>query len=199
MNLLHINNIIKKNRFILASFLMALEGCGVLIGNVKPVEEKAKKYSMLDLSRDSQDGVEWTRIIVNRTKESTVNEISQFMPDSSFQSSKTNSIISINSTCRVGFENSERNLGTLTQGLLFGITHVVSRESRDTTLSGLPALETTVEGQMASQPTKIRVVVFKISSCIFDVMFVARPNYFKDDEGTFERFKAGIQLVTDPS
>ena len=50
------------------------------------------------------------------------------------------------------------------KGLLTG------RDERPLQIQNIPALETTIEGKLNGEPTRIRAVVVKKQSCVYDLM-----------------------------
>lgn len=165
--------------------LTLLQGCSTLIGNVKPVDQKSDHYSILDLTQGSSD---WKKIDTNEAETESSDET-----DVSFQSVKSAAIISLNSICRSGKKISN-NLELISRELLLGITSVTAREEKKMTISNSPALQTTIEGQLSGEKTKIRVVVLTHESCVFDLMYVTRPDRFEIHEADFARFISSLQL-----
>jgi hypothetical protein len=41
---------------------------------------------------------------------------------------------------------------------------------------------------------KLRTVVLRRGSCVYDLMYVARPEHFKDNEPDFAHFIASLKL-----
>ena len=188
-----------KHRYsiaISASFLtMALfqTGCGVLIGNIKPVEEKSESYGIADLSKE---GTGWVKldpaaeVNASKTPEVTPTEVS----DVAYQSKKTASIISLDSACRQSSANSDHNLQTFTNQLLLGISNIAQRDETAVIVQNTPALETTVTGRVNADPVKLRTVVLRRGHCVYDLVFVARPNTFSEEETDFSHFVASLKL-----
>ena len=71
-------------RVLLVLQTSTLGGCGILLGNVRPAEEKAKNYSVADLSRGNSN--EWTRLE------------DPMGADEAYQSKKTSAVIAVNSS-----------------------------------------------------------------------------------------------------
>lgn len=180
----------------LASFVGS--GCGILIGNVKPVEEKADDYQALDLSRENPD---WVRL---REKEVPKAEVSDNgepssngnndVSDLAYQSRKTANIVSINSACRSALRNQGQDLKTFTQELLLGISDVTSRQETQIKVQDIPALQTTVQGKLNNEPVKLRTVVLLFNTCVYDLMYVARPETFAAKEEDFSRFVQSLRV-----
>jgi hypothetical protein len=177
-------------------------GCGLLIGNVKPVEQKSDTYGIMELPK-----AEWKKLDPlaagageeSRDPETTKTEIS----DAAFQSQKSAAIISINSSCRPALagqggdataEESQAELRKLSYLLLLGISDFTDRTERNLTIQSVPALETTVQGKMSGAPIRLRTVVLKRDACVFDLMYMAEPTRFAASEKDFSDFVASLRV-----
>src|SRR5689334_22833806 len=81
---------------------MVFSSCSVLVGNVKPVDEKSENYGVADLSKENAD---WVRVEGEKSAKSA--ETNTEVADVAFQSKQTASIISLNSACRPYLDESE--------------------------------------------------------------------------------------------
>lgn len=163
-------------------------GCSVLVGNVKPVEDKSDHYRIMDLSRDDHD---WTRFESNdKDEDHERTDITDF----SYQSKSTASIISINTACREGGNHGSKSLREYTRELLLGISDQNSFDEHDTDVNGTPALETTIEGKLNPRLVKIRTVVLQKDDCVYDLMYIAKPELFVRHEALFSRFVHSLRL-----
>jgi hypothetical protein len=169
-------------------------GCSLLVGNVKPVDEKSDSYGVADLSRESPD--RWQRLSATAegvdAKDPAISVAE--VPDVAFQSKATSSIISLNSACRSGGETEERDLKGFTNLLFLGISDVSFREESELKLQRGPALETTIQGKLNGEPMKLRTVVLRRGDCLYDLMYVARPDQFPANETDFSHFIASLRL-----
>jgi hypothetical protein len=158
-----------------------LQGCSILIGNVR-VEEKSDDYSIMDLGKNP----DWKKIGADKN--------STDMSDLTFQSKKNSSIISLNSVCReTGDDNpAATDLKAVTHELLLGISNISDKTEKEITVSDTPALETTVQGQLNNQAMKLRAVVLRKNSCVYDLMYIARPERFNDDIEVFQTFTQSL-------
>jgi hypothetical protein len=171
-------------------------GCGLLIGNVKPVDEKSDQYGVADLAKENPKL--WTRLTPAqegadvREPETTSTEI----PDVAFQSSRTAAVISINSSCRPTqrAELDHMDLQALTNQLTYGITDPAKRSERNLTIQSVPALESQVEGRMNGNPIAIKTVVLRKNSCVYDLLYMAPPAHFAENEPDFDHFVASLRL-----
>ena len=158
--------------------------CGVLIGNVKPVAEKSNDYGVLDLSKENKD---WERLDSRENAEAEITDIS-------YQSHRTASSVTLNSACRESLKARSQPLNNYTKSLLLGITDIDQKEEQEITVNGVPALQTTVQGKMNNEPIKLRAVVIKKDDCLFDLIYVARPQHFPEQENDFTRFVQSLRL-----
>jgi hypothetical protein len=180
--------------------LGTLQGCGLLVGNVRPVDEKSDDVDYLNITREFPD---WKKLSappreIGDTQDPDTTD--QF--DVAFQRPTTSSVISLNSACRPSqkwgdTQNQEQQvlrLKEVTQQLLLGFSGVSNREERLTQLDGGLALETTMQGRMADRTVKIRAVVSRRGDCVYDLMYISRPDTFGTDEPAFARFVASLKL-----
>ncbi len=165
-----------------------LSGCSLFFGNIRPVEEKSTAYGIEDLSRSS---TEWTRM--DSSKESPEAPQSG-IADSAFQSKKTASIISINSACKSYENNRKESLVALTRELLLGISEITTFEEKNLFLDKNPALQTTVQGNINQEKMMLQTVVVQKGKCIYDLMYVSRPEKFILNQSDFSRFVSSLRL-----
>lgn len=174
---------------------LASSGCGIFIGSVKPVDEKGN-YGVLDLAK--MDPARWSALDPQsgRPDGETEFELSASeVADVAFQSKQTAAIISLNSACRNSLDYRSKTLKELTDELLLGIeTGDKGRIEIEREVSGVPALETTITGKVNRQSTQVRTVVLTRGACVYDLMFVARPKRFGEDEPTFQRFVDSLRI-----
>lgn len=178
--------------FFISIFLFSFSGCSLLLGNIKPVEEKAKNYQILDISKNNP---EWIRL-GNKSTAQTKSKTNKYSDtpesggaDITFQSSKSGSIISIDSACRSGsMEFQNVTLNQLTSQLLLGLSNLGKKKEENLIIENVPALQTTAEGEIDHQRMNLKTVVLKKNNCIYDFMYIARPESFKDNEKDFLQF-----------
>jgi hypothetical protein len=179
-----------------ALFLGApLAGCSVLVGNVRPVDQKSQTYGVVDLGKANPD---WVRLEPAKG-DKPANLDSTDLPDVAYQSKKTASIISLNSACRNDPENPDEDLRALTNLLLLGITDATLRQEEPLMLAGdTPALQTTVEGRLAGdnqgKRMSLRTIVMKRGHCDYDFVYMARPENFNSQEPDFAQFVASLRV-----
>jgi hypothetical protein len=170
-----------------------LSGCSLFFGNIKPIEEKANDYGVLDLSKVSSDWVKLDPKSNSEAKDSTGIPESG-VSDVAFQSKKTASIISVNSACKVYQTHEKVDLAALTRELLLGISSITAKEERKLTIDHFPALETTVQGKINEENMMLRTVVLHRVNCTYDLMYVARPEKFNVKVEDFSRFVSSLKL-----
>jgi len=165
--------------------------CGLLIGNVKPVEEKSDDYSIMDLTDGSSD---WEKISRADERGEDARDEETEISDISYQSKRTASIISMNSVCRPGMQHKAQDLGAFTRELTLGISNISKKSERQITVSGQRAVETTIHGKMSGESMSLRSVVLRSGRCVYDLMFIARPAHFESQAGTFAAFVSSFKL-----
>jgi hypothetical protein len=171
---------------------VASSGCGILIGSARPVDEK-DQYGIMDLAKDAPDV--WVQLDPQSSRQEDFELGPSEVADVAYQSKRTAAIISLNSACRPGQDYRDKSLKQLTDELLLGIQASENgRLEAETKVSGAPALETTLTGTVNRQATRVRTVVLKRGSCVYDLMFVARPRRFAEDEPTFNRFVESLRV-----
>ncbi|MDR3606748.1 MAG: hypothetical protein P4M08_05120 [Oligoflexia bacterium] len=173
----------------------AFSSCSVLVGNVKPVDQKSESYGVIHLDQVKPN---WTKL-GSPKGEKTGNLESTDIPDVAYQSKKTASIISLDSACRNDPENPDQDLHALTNLLLLGISDVTLRQEEPLTLAGnLPALQTTIEGRLTGDTQgrrmALRTIVVKRGHCDYDFVYMARPEKFNSEEADFAEFVASLRI-----
>lgn len=178
--------------------LVTSSGCSVVVGNVKPLEEKSTTYGVMDLNRSNSD---WKKL--DPTKTAAQNEsvkVQDVSPtevsDVAYQSASTASIISLDSACRLSAEslNPGQDLRSITDLLLLGITDVTYRAERGMEVQKTPALETTITGSLNGEVMQLRTVVLKRQNCVYDLVYMARPTHFESQLADFSHFVASLKL-----
>jgi hypothetical protein len=169
--------------------MLLLSGCSLLFGSIKPTEEKSNTYTLLNLSKLAP--TEWEQL----SSQSQINDdtASSEESDISFQSKKTGAIISINSACRANRKKVPA-LKELTEELLLGFVDSQERVEKEIQVSSTPALMTTLEGTLNQKSTKVRTVVLLRGSCVYDLMYIAKPQSFKIHEEVFQQFFQSLNL-----
>ncbi len=181
---------------------LSLAGCSILFGNIRPVVEKAGHYEVFDPTLEND---EWVAM-PNDNPAGADSSDDTGQSDLAFQSKANGSIMSLNTACRpslnwdaqVSAENREsenqRQLKIFTQQLLMGIRPSEKPGEKFISVSDQPALETTLSGTLAGSPTRVRTVVVRKGDCIYDLMYVSKPQVFDANEPLFSRFVASLKM-----
>jgi len=167
-------------------------GCSVsklLVGQVDAVDQKSSTIQVTPVEVINPN---WKRIDVSEN--STPND----MPDRAWQSTKTASVISLNSACRQRNDEAqnyaEMGLKEITADLLSQWTEMDHKTETDLTLSGFPAFETTAEGIYYGRHRKFQTVVVKTPTCIYDLIFLSPPKSYAQDLAIFQKFRDKLIL-----
>jgi hypothetical protein len=184
---------------VFTAFGLGASGCGVFIGNVRPEDSKSDAYGISDLSKENLDWVKLDPKKSNGDEAYDPNTTPTEVSDVAYQSKKTSSVISINSACRANREapankSVDQDLRDLTDILLLGGTDVTLRNEDHVTLQGTPALETTILTKINQEKVQIRAVVLRRKTCIYDLLYVSRPEVFTINEPAFTHFVASLRL-----
>ncbi len=167
-------------------------GCGVLVGSAGPVEEKARDYSVSDLSK--QGAGEWVRL-----SEGTG-------ADEAFQSTRTSAVIAVSSSCPAGGPRASSpgpsRLRQEADEMLLGLTDVRQRQERTLVVAGAPALEVTVVGALRTdprgasepEPAAIHLVVIERQGCSYQLMSASTPEAAEETERAFSRLVASFSF-----
>jgi hypothetical protein len=167
----------------------------VLVGNVKPVDQKSETYGIMDLQKENPNWIKLDPSLNGKPHGVDSTEI----PDVAYQSKKTAGIISLDSACRNDPENPDEDLKTLTNLLLLGISDVTLRQEEPLVLMGnAPALKTTIEGRLSGdlqgKRMALRTIVIKRGHCDYDFVYMARPEKFNLEEPDFAQFVASLRV-----
>ena len=169
-------------------------GCGIFLGNVKPVDEKSETYSVMDLSVKNSD---WAKIPASaQSVNSDVPEEASAADHSDvvYQSKKTASIIALNSACRPSNDSPKETLTDFSNRLFFGISDISLREEKSFQIQNTPALRTTVQGKLNQESMRLQAVVIRNGPCVYDLMFIARPERFSEQEADFTQFLSSFHF-----
>ncbi len=156
------------------------------MGNVKPVDEKAKKMPYSEVETIDPT---WKRLETpSKNKEKTDD-----IPDAAWQSDKTAAVISLNSACRQNVDDHE-DLKEVTRLLLSQWDNLKIQSEQSTTLSGFPAWETEALGNYLKSERKFQTVVVKTPNCIYDLIYLSPIKTFTQELSVFQQFRASLNL-----
>jgi hypothetical protein len=165
-----------------------LNSCSILVGQVKPVEEKAPTAKLIGVD---QMHPEWKSLALNSANPKATHP--DDIPDLAWQSSKTAAVISLTSACR---QNGDEDIGMseFTSILLSQWRNLKIESQTDLVVSGRPALQTTAEGIYLNRHRKFQTVVVKTDSCIYDVLYLSPLKSFSQELAVFHDFRDSLKL-----
>jgi hypothetical protein len=170
---------------------LPLIGCGVLLGEVKPVEERTTHYSYTDPSSLDRD---WEHIRQAPKSHLNAQSVNHESSDAAFQSKSTGSIISTNSVCRQNHSAPLTSLKDYATELFIGFDTVENSRDVPIEIDGIQGLETIADTSNAGQATKVRSVVLQKGSCLFDFIYLSAPASYDTHNQQFETFLKSIKM-----
>jgi hypothetical protein len=175
----------------LTLFTLTLASCSVLVGQVKPVEEKSANSST---GRSVLERHGWKQLNLSAESDtgSGANDTSD-SPDAAWQSARSTAVISLNSVCRKD-KGRGRDLKQVTGVLLSQWDNLKVDSERPLTVGGLPAYETIATGDYLSSHRKFQILVVKSPSCIYDLIFVGPLETFDQEVSVFQEFRDSLFL-----
>lgn len=156
-----------------------------MVGQVKPLEEKAPKVPFTDVSTLSPV---WRRIDIPAKVK---NE--EDIPDAAWQSNATAAVISLNSACRQ-IPDEHVDLKEVTQVLLSQWDGLSVIQQSERPLSTFPSLETVAEGKYLGRERKFKTVVVKTSTCVYDLVYLSPVKSFSEELSLFDQFRDSLNL-----
>lgn len=180
-------------QLIVVSSFPFLSACGLIFGGAQKIDQKNSDYQIYRLDKDSN----WLKIKTGEsskieTEALSASEQEPELSDYAYENKLTKVIISLNSVCR---PQKNFTLQALSNNLIMGLPNPKQLEQKYTIVDGADALQTTVETQPENQdPVKIQTVVTKKSSCTFDFMYIAKPQYYETHLADFEKFIKGFHI-----
>jgi hypothetical protein len=176
----------KSLSFIL--FALMLTSCSVLVGQVKPVEEKSANSPT---GRNVLERLGWKQL--DLSAESDAKDDGSDSPDAAWQSPKSSAVISLNSVCRRG-RGRGRDLKQVTEVLLSQWDNLKKEGERPLTVGGYPAYETVASGDYLTSHRKFEILVVKSPTCIYDLIFVSPIETFDQEVSVFQEFRDSLFL-----
>ncbi len=167
---------------------LTLASCSVLVGQVKPVEEKSANSST---GRGALERHGWKQINLSAESDSTAD--ASDAPDAAWQSPKSTAVISLNSVCRKT-QGRGRDLKQITEVLLSQWDNLKLEAERSLTVGGYPAYETIASGDFGSSHRKFETLVVKSPTCVYDLIFVSPPETFDQEVSVFQEFRDSLFL-----
>ncbi len=161
--------------------LISLTGCSVLIGQVKPVEEKSKAHYWKDASL-----IDPRFQLIPQTVEAGG------ASDAAWQSKPLEAVISVNSSCRAQAFPTE--IEEVSQSLLAQWSAVKDLTQRHTSQAGFSAHVSSGRGVYLDQERKFENWVIKSPSCIYDIVLISSIEGHESALKTFLTFKDTLNL-----
>ena len=173
----------KSFYYIYSLFLLC--SCSVLVGQVKPLEEKSVNTST---SQSQFSPAGWLRLDENGSR-----EVKTGLPDVAWQSQKTAAVISLNSVCRKT-SGGERDLKKVTQTLLSQWDNLRILSEKPLVFKSFPGQETTASGRYLGRDRKFQVLVVKSPTCIYDLVYLSPIETFELELSVFQQFRDSLEL-----
>jgi len=171
--------------FYLTAFLALSCSCSVLVGQVKPLEEKSANSSTQTPTLDS---LGWRKLSGQDNSDR-----SSEIPDEAWQSTRTAAVISLNSVCRRG-TGGERDIKKVTQVLLSQWDNLKVQDQQTLSFRNLPAIQTTAKGRYLGRDRRFQIVVVKSPTCIYDLIYLSPVESFDQELSVFTRFRDTLDL-----
>lgn len=186
---LHALSLGKPMKSLRSSFVFLLlfpSACSVLVGQVKPLEEKAANVP----SRGTPDELpDWVRLEIKSSAQSHTD-----IPDAAWQSRKSSAVISLNSVCSKQSRKGKDNLRSVTRSLLTQWDQLKIHSEKERSLSSFPALTTTATGRYLGQDRKFQLLIVKSPTCIYDLVYLAPQETYEQELSVFQRFHDNLSL-----
>jgi hypothetical protein len=112
-----------------------------------------------------------------------------------FRDASRDATIAVNSRC--GTDGEDVPLTALTQHLFLSFTEREILEQKVVPMDGREAMNTVLSAKLDGVVKKFDVWVLKKDSCVYDFMYIARPDRFDQGVGDFDRFVQGFTTVAD--
>jgi hypothetical protein len=196
-------------RFLFLTFTLSMgAGCATFFGTARPVEEKAQDYQIVDLTRLNANWVKQSPEKISDAGPAPLETgADSALADRSWVSTRTGSIITLNTVCRPSharLAHTGATLRDLSQQLFLGLGDIRMSEERELSITGTPAFERTTEGSIQDRPGKARTVKMRTltllhGECLFDFMLVSAPSKFPEDQDAFQKLVDSLRLATTPN
>jgi hypothetical protein len=97
---------------------------------------------------------------------------------------------------RCGVDGEDVPLSALTQHLFLSFTEREILEQKVVPLNGREAMNTVLSAKLDGVPKKFDVWVLKKDGCVYDFLYIVRPDRFDQGVTEFDRFVQGFATVT---
>ena len=174
-----------KSLYSLLALTIFLNACSVLVGQVKPVEEKAPLPSAEKIIFPAAN---WKKLDIPSGTQSN-----EDIPDAAWQSGRTAAVVSLNSVCRQDFDE-DGDIKRVTKMLLSQWDSLKVDSERSLTISGFQALETTGSGSYLDRSRRFQTVVVKSPTCVYDLVYLSPVETFPQELSVFQKFRDNLNL-----
>ena len=110
-----------------------------------------------------------------------------------FHDTTSNGSIDVNAKC--GEDQLDTSLIALRTQLLIGFTETNFREEKVVPFDRREALRTVLDAKLDGVPMSLDIYVYKKNGCVYDIVYVARPQRFDQGLDAFESFVAGFSAL----
>ena len=174
-----------KSHYSLLACILLLNGCSILVGQVKPVEEKA---TLNTPKKELLQDPNWKKLQIKSGTKSN-----EDIPDAAWQSLETAAVISLNSVCRQSIDE-DGDIKEVSRLLMSQWDNLKIENEQDRVVSGFRAFETTAHGVYLNQNRKFQTVVVKSPTCVYDLVFLSPPKTFDQEITVFRKFRDNLSL-----
>ncbi len=174
-----------KSLYSLLALPFFLNACSVLVGQVKPVDEKAPLTPSEKIIFPAPN---WKALDIPSS-----NQSNEDIPDAAWQSVKTAAVVSLNSVCRQKFDE-DGDIKQVTRMLLSQWDGLKIDSERPTLVAGHQALETTGSGSYLNRQRKFQTVVVKSPTCVYDLVYLSPTETFPQELSVFQKFRDNLKL-----
>src|SRR5262245_20444557 len=107
-----------------------------------------------------------------------------------FRDDSRDATIAVNGRC--GADGEDVPLAALTQHLFLAFTEREILEQKNIPLNGREAMNTVLSAKLDGVPKKFNVYVLKKDGCVYDFLYIVRPDRFDQGATEFDRFVQGF-------
>jgi hypothetical protein len=111
-----------------------------------------------------------------------------------FRDDTRDATIAVNGRC--GLDGEDVPLAALTQHLFLAFTDREILEQKVVPMDGREGMNTLLSAKLDGVPKKFNVWVLKKDGCVYDFLYIARPDRFDKGVTEFDRFVQGFATVT---
>jgi hypothetical protein len=110
-----------------------------------------------------------------------------------FRDDAADATIAVNGRC--GADGDDVPLASLTQHLFMGFTDRRVLEQKLLAMDGREALRTLLRAKLDGVDKAFAVVVLKKDGCVYDFLYMSRPESFERGAGAFDAFVGGFRTI----